>query len=181
MATLLLSVIGTVVGGPIGGAIGAMVGQQLDSRLFAPPGQRGPRLKELTVTTSSYGTPLPFGKMRAAGSIIWATDLQENREAAGGRKGRPSVTSFNYTVSLAVALASRPIAGIGRIWADGNLLRGSAGDLKTGGTLRIYYGHGDQPADPLIASDRGLDCPAFRGLAYCVFEDLHLGDFGNRI
>lgn len=183
MATLVFTAVGTALGGPIGGAIGSFVGNQVDHALAAGSRQEGPRLKELAVTTSSYGTPLPryFGQMRAAGTIIWATDFRENREVTGGGKGRPSVTSFNYTVSLAVALASRPIAGIGRIWADGNLLRGSAGDLKTGGTLRIYYGHGDQPADPLIASDRGLDCPAFRGLAYCVFEDLHLGDFGNRI
>src|SRR5690606_32056451 len=29
--------------------------------------------------------------------------------------------------------------------------------------------------------DRGAACPAFRGLAYCVFEGLQLADFGNRI
>lgn len=183
MATLVFTALGTALGGPIGGALGSLVGNQLDHALAGGSRQDGPRLKELAVTTSSYGTPLPriFGQMRVAGTIVWATNLQENREVTGGGKGRPSVTSFTYTVSLAVALSSRPIAGIGRIWADGNLLRGSAGDLKTGGALRIYRGVGDQPPDPLIASDRGLDCPAFRGLAYCVFEDLHLGDFGNRI
>lgn len=184
MATLLLSVIGTVVGGPIGGAIGAMVGQQLDSRLFAPPGQRGPRLKELTVTTSSYGTPVPmqFGKMRAPGTIIWATDLVEQRQRRGGGKGRPKVTTYSYSTSFAVDLSSRPILGVGRVWADGNLLRGAGGDLKTGGTMRIHTGEGDQAPDPLIAAAEGEDqCPAFRGLAYAVFEDLELGDFGNRI
>jgi hypothetical protein len=81
-----------------------------------------------------------------------------------------------------VALASRPIAGIGRIWADGNLLRGEAGDLKTGGTLRLHNGWGDQEPDPLIAAAEGAGrCPAWRGLAYAVFEDLELGDFFNRI
>lgn len=184
MATLLLSVIGTVVGGPLGGAIGAMVGQQVDARLFAPPGQRGPRLKELTVTTSSYGTPVPmqFGKMRAPGTIIWSTDLVEQRQRRGGGKGRPKVTTYSYSTSFAVALSSRPIQGVGRIWADGNLLRGAAGDLKTGGALRIHTGEGDQRPDPLIAAAEGEgQCPAFRGLAYAVFEDLELGDFGNRI
>jgi hypothetical protein len=83
-------------------------------------------------------------------------------------------------VSFAVALSSRPIVSLGRVWADGNLLRGAAGDLKAGGALRIYTGHGDQPPDPLIASAEAA-CPAFRGLAYCVFEALDLGDFGNRI
>src|SRR5690606_18845101 len=41
-------------------------------------------------------------------------------------------------------------------------------------------GHGDQAVDPLIASAQPA-CPAFRGLAYCVFEALPLADFGNRI
>src|SRR5690606_6900603 len=62
-----------------------------------------------------------------------------------------------------------------------NLLRGATGDLKVGGELRVYLGHGDQEADPLIASAQGAACPAFRGLAYCVFEELQLADFGKRI
>lgn len=43
-------------------------------------------------------------------------------------------------------------------------------------------GHGDQAPDPLIAAAETADqCPAFRGRAYAVFEDLDLSDFGNRI
>lgn len=122
-----------------------------------------------------------FGATRAAGTIIWASDLSESRETSGGGKGRPRTTQYSYTVSLAVALSSRPIEGVGRIWADGNLLRGAAGDLKTGGTLRVYLGHRDQQADPLLAAALGAQCPAHRGLAYAVLEDLQLGDFGNRI
>ncbi|MEO0061504.1 MAG: hypothetical protein RLZZ08_64 [Pseudomonadota bacterium] len=183
MATLVLTAVGTALGGPLGGAIGSLVGNQLDHALIGNGQRQGARLKELAITTSSYGTPIPrhFGKMRVAGSIIWATDIREASERTGGGKGRPATTSFSYSASFAVALSSRPISGLGRIWADGNLLRGAAGDLKTGGELRIYHGHGDQPVDPLIASDQGLACPAFRGLAYCVFEGLQLADFGNRI
>jgi len=91
------------------------------------------------------------------------------------------VTAYSYSVSFAVALASRPILGLGRIWADGNLLRGAAGDLKVGGSLRIHDGHGDQAPDPLIAADKGEEAPAFRGTAYALFESLELGEFGNRI
>lgn len=71
---------------------------------------------------------------------------------------------------------------MGRIWADGNLLRGAGGDLKVQGRLRVYNGYGDQPVDPLIAQHEGVsECPAFRNIAYAVFEDLALGDFGNRL
>ena len=183
MATLVFSAVGTALGGPLGGALGALVGNQLDHAIVGSPKREGPRLKDLAVTTSSYGTVIArhFGRLRASGTVIWATELQETKEKSGGSKGSPSLTAYAYTVSFAVALASRPIRDIGRIWADGSLLRGAAGDLKVGGQFRLYRGTGDQDPDPLIAADRGLDCPAFRNIAYCVFEDLQLANFGNRI
>ena len=182
MATMIFSAIGTLIGGPLGGAIGAFVGEQVDNSLFGGSIQ-GPRLNDLTVTTSSYGSPVPqhFGRMRVAGSIIWATDLVEHGKSQGG-KGSPSVTTYSYTSSFAVALSSRVLQGVGRIWADGTLLRGAAGDLKVGGTMRFYDGSHGQPQDSLIASDKGAAlCPAFRGTAYVVFENLDLSNFGNRI
>jgi hypothetical protein len=184
MATLVFSAIGTLIGGPLGGALGALAGRQVDSLIFGGGNREGPRLKELAATASSYGTTLPrhFGQMRVAGSIIWATDLVEHKQTQGSGKGKPSVTTYSYTASFAVALASRPILSVGRIWADGNLLRGAAGDLKASGTFRLYTGQGDQQADPLMLQVEGASrCPAYRGLAYAVFEDLDLGEFFNRI
>ncbi len=184
MATLVLTVVGSAIGGPIGGAIGAAIGQQVDSAIFAPRPREGPRLKELAVQTSSYGSQVPaiFGVMRVAGTVIWATDLVERRARSGGGKGRPMTANYSYSVSMAVALSSRPIARIGRIWADGNLLRGAAGDLKVDTQLRIYNGTEDQPLDPLMASaEQAGQCPAHRGMAYALFEDLQLADYGNRI
>lgn len=183
MATLVFGTLGSLVGGPVGGALGALLGREVDRRIAGTPLREGPRLKELAVSGSSYGQPIArqFGAMRAAGTIIWATDLAETGETAGGGKGQPKTTRYSYAVSLAVALSSRPILGVRRIWADGNLLRGAAGDLKTGGTLRVHSGHADQEPDPLLAAALGAQCPAHRGLAYAVFEDLQLADFGNRI
>ncbi len=183
MATLLLTAVGTAVGGPLGGAIGAFVGRQADSIIVGNGSREGPRLKELSVTTSSYGQPIPrnFGRMRVAGSVIWSTDLVETTTKEGGGKGRPSTKTYSYSASFAVALSSTPINRIGRIWADGNLLRGASGDLKVEGTMRAYLGNGDSPVDPAIAADKGGQVPAFRDCAYVVFENLQLADFGNRI
>ncbi|TCM16952.1 putative tail protein [Novosphingobium sp. PhB165] len=183
MATLVFSAVGTMVGGPIGGAVGSLVGSQVDAALFGSPNRQGARLKELDVTTSSYGQPIArhFGRMRVAGQMIWAADLVEHSEVLGGGKGAASVTNYSYTASFAVALSSRPILDLGRIWADGKLLRGEAGDLKTTGTLRIHTGAGDQDPDPLLLTAEGSRCPAHRDLAYVVFEDLDLSDFYNHI
>ncbi len=183
MATLVFSAIGTALGGPLGGVIGALVGRQVDSAIIGNGHVRGPRLKELEVTTSSYGSVISrhYGRMRVPGTIIWSTDLRETSETRGG-KNRPDVTTYSYSVSFAVALASRPIAGVGRIWADGRLLRGEAGDLKVPGRMRIYTGQSDQAPDPAIAAKEGTaNCPAHRGLAYLVFEDLDLSEFYNRL
>ena len=184
MATLVLTVVGGMVGGPVGAAIGAAVGQQVDAAIFKPKGREGPRLADLKVQASTYGQQIPklFGTMRVAGSVIWATDLIERRSKRGGGKGRPSTTEYSYAVSLAVALSSRPIGGIGRIWADGNLLRGSSGTFQERCTFRWHDGGEDQAVDPLIASALGIgSASAFRGIAYAVFEELELGAFGNRI
>ena len=68
------------------------------------------------------------------------------------------------------------IGGVGRIWADGKPL-----DL-TGKTIRVHRGTEDQAADDLIVAKEGAgNSPAYRGLAYVVFERLPLADFGNRI
>ncbi|OBV09955.1 phage tail protein [Erythrobacter dokdonensis] len=183
MATLLLTALGTAIGGPIGGTIGALIGRQADAAIFGGGSRQGPRLRELTVSTSSYGQPLArhFGRMRVPGTIIWSTDLIESKRKQKGRKGQPSTVTYSYSASFAVALSSTPLARLGRIWADGNLLRGALDDLKVAGKIRFYHGYGDDPVDPLIAADKGGLAPAFRDCAYVVFEELELGDFGNRI
>ncbi|WP_422056202.1 phage tail protein [Sphingomonas sp.] len=184
MATLVLMTVGGLFGGPVGAMLGSLAGQAVDRELlFKPKGREGPRLTELAVQTSSYGTPVPriFGTLRVAGTVIWATDLVEHRQREGG-KGRPTVTSYSYTASFAVALSARPILSVGRIWADGKLLRGAAGDWKVRTGFRLHPGSEDQAVDPLIASAEGAGlAPAHRGIAYAVFENLELEEFGNRI
>src|SRR3712207_7324619 len=76
----------------------------------------------------------------------------------------PRSTLFPYTTLF----RSRAVR---RIWADGKLLRGAAGDFKTATKFRLHLGGEDQAADPLIASAEGSDsCPAYRGTAYAMFE-----------
>ncbi|KKW91030.1 phage tail protein [Sphingobium chungbukense] len=186
MATIVLTALGTAIGGPLGAAVGGLIGNSLDHAvLFKPKGREGRRLTDMQVQTSTYGTQVPrlFGTLRVAGTVIWATDLQETKHRSGGGKGRPSVTSYSYSASFAVALSARAVRAVRRIWADGNLLRGAAGDFKTElGAFRLHRGGEDQPVDPLIAAAEGVGLtPAHRGMAYAVFEDLALADYGNRI
>lgn len=183
MATLVLSTVGTLLGGPVGGAIGSLLGQSIDQQLFGPGPREGPRLGDLSVQTSSYGTAIPriFGTMRVAGSIVWSTDLQEDSETQGA-KGQPETVTYSYSASFAVALSSRRISNIGRIWADGKLVRTAEGEFTVSTGFRFYDGSENQPVDPLIATIEGIDlAPAYRGTALALFEHLQLAEFGNRI
>ncbi|WP_265561954.1 phage tail protein [Sphingomicrobium arenosum] len=181
MATLVLSSVGQALGGPLGQAVGALVGQQIDQRLFAGPGHEGPRLGDLSVQGSRYGAVIPavHGRMRVAGTIIWATELEESQVVTGA-KGQGDRTTYSYSANFAVALSSKPGASVGRIWADGRLLRGALGDLKVGGLLRIHNQGELQDLDPLIGSIEAA-APAYRDMMVAVFEGLELAEYGNRI
>ncbi|MBA3668358.1 MAG: hypothetical protein H0W65_11680 [Sphingomonas sp.] len=184
MATLVLTAVGTALGGPLGGALGSLVGQTIDQQLLGPGPRKGPRLGDLSVQTSSYGSQIPrlYGTMRVAGTVVWATDLKEEEAIEGGGKGSPEAIAYRYSASLAVALSSRPIIRVKRIWADGKLIRGAAGDFKVRTDFRLVAGDEDQPVDPLIASIETIDqSTAFRGLALAIFENFELAEFGNRI
>jgi hypothetical protein len=179
MATIVLGTVGRLIGGPIGGIIGATLGGVIDNSLFGG-GPRGGRMSNLAVQSAAYGEPIPVitGRMRAAGNVLWSSGITESTE--GGGKGQGS--TYAYASSFAVGLAGRRIAGVGRIWADGKLIRDAGGDFLTPVTMRLHAGSEDQQADPVIAAFEGHGgAPAYRGIAYAVFEDLPLADYGNRI
>jgi hypothetical protein len=184
MATLVLTTLGTALGGPVGGALGSIIGQSIDRNLFGPAARRGPRLGDLRVQTSSYGTPIPriYGRMRIAGTVVWATELREQEVASAASKGGAGAVNYAYSASFAVALSSRGAPSVRRIWADGKLLRAADGTFQSKVGFRFLNGSEQQAVDPLIASIEGVDrSPAFRGMALAVFEDLALADYGNRI
>lgn len=192
MANLVMGVAGAVVGfyvgGPAGAQVGFMAGSALGGALFPPKGPDGPRLNDLAVQVSSYGNPITrlWGTHRIAGNIIWATELVEHESEQGGKGGGASYSTFSYTCSFAVALCEGEIDGVRRIWADGKLIC----DISTSNTgnqigftassFVVYHGTEAQMEDPTIQAHIG-NTPAYRGQAYCVFSDLQLEKFGNRI
>ncbi|GEP09594.1 baseplate multidomain protein megatron [Methylobacterium gnaphalii] len=196
MATLILGtvggVVGTAFGGPIGSAMGKVLGAAggslIDGALFGG-GTRyveGPRLSDVAGLTSTEGEPIPrvYGRARLGGTLIWATRplevantlVQRSSSGAKGGGSRTVTTSYGYYANIAVGICAGEIAFVRRVWADGREI-----DLTTR-AMRVHTGRADQAADPLIVAKEGADrAPAYRGLAYVVFERLALADFGNRI
>lgn len=188
MASLVVGAVGAAAGGaffgPLGASIGWMVGSAVGSMLD-PPKQSGPRLTDLKLQNSQYGQmrPILYGSARMAGNVIWQTDLVEHSHKQGG-KGGPKITTYTYTASFAVRLCDGPIAGVLRIWADSKLIYDTTGGQKNLAAipLTVYLGTETQLADPTMEVALGVgNVNANRGVAYCVFTDWDLGDYGNRI
>ncbi|MFA6964820.1 glycoside hydrolase/phage tail family protein [Bosea sp. (in: a-proteobacteria)] len=198
MATLLLQVAGSALGTALGGPIGAVIGQaiggiagaRIDQSLLGGSGGtrrvEGPRLTEIDGLASSEGAAIPrvYGRSRIGGQLIWATRFEEEikvsvtRTKSGG-KGSPKQktveTTYSYYANLAIGLCEGRIAFVRRIWVDGREL-----DVTTV-TMRVHHGDEGQEPDPLIAAKEAGATPAYRGLAYVVFERFPLGDYGNRV
>jgi len=190
-----LGVLGTTItGATIGSQLGALAGSYVDQALFGSSGEarpvEGPRLSDLHVTASTEGAPIPrvYGRARLGGQIIWADEIEEEAltgtsggsgkglGASGGGSQTQQTIEYRYYGSFAVAIAEGPISGIGRVWADGRLLNLS----KV--TYRLHRGRENQLPDSLIEAKLGADrAPAYRGVAYVVFERLPLARFGNRL
>lgn len=160
-------------GAALGRALGSIAGAALDARFLDPPVE-GPRLRDVHITEAREGAsiPLVYGRMRVGGQLIWAARFKERREVTGG-KGGPRVAEYSYTLSFAVALCQGEVSQVTRCWANGEPF-----DLSRA-NWRLHTGSETQEPDALIEAIEG-DAPAYRGVAYVVFEDLPVDDFGAR-
>ena len=185
MATLILGTVGRALGGPNGGVVGTFLGGSVDRPIFGSgPVRNGPRLTDLAVQSSADGQALPrlYGRIRVAGNVFGSLGIREAVQHSGGGERGPAINTYSYSASFAVAVSARAMNGIGRIWADGKLLRDASGAYLFPATVRSYTGDESQPPDPLIVAAEGIGlAPAYRGLAYLIFDDLPLADYANRI
>lgn len=201
---IALTVTGTVVGAYFGmPGLGTMAGSLLGGLIFPGGGgagqtAEGPRLTDLTVTSSAYGNSITelWGTMRLNGNVLWSDGIKEHKHTTkvkpqGGGKGMGSAPSqkqvtYTYTCSFAVGLCQGEANKVLRIWADTKLIYDVTGENKLDISVddldfRFYTGSETQMPDPHVMAKIGDDAPAYRGLCYIMFEDLPLEDFANRI
>lgn len=176
--------IGAFVGGPAGAEVGFMLGEALGAMIFKP---HGPQAADLKVQGSAYGRPIPIlcgGAYRIAGNVIWAGPPHEHD--IGDKKG-PSQTGVS--LSFACGLCEGPIIGVSRVWLDNKLVYDITNVWDTnrmrssytfGKKMTVYKGDETQMPDWLMESYEGAgNVPAHRGMAYVVFNELDLTDYGN--
>lgn len=203
-----ISLFGTAItGAAIGSAVGSIAGGFVDQALFGPlagaSGQtgiaQGPRLSDLKLGASSEGIVVPrvYGRARLPGQLIWATRFKEEvkvttQTTGGGQAGsgknllgsasssqgnKVKTEEYRYFANAAYAICEGPITRVGRIWADGKEL------AQANFAIRVYRGDETQGPDGLIAAKEGGSdhAPSYRGIAYVVFDNMPLVDFGNRL
>lgn len=197
-------VIGFISGGPTGALYGAQIGMMAGGYIDPPKGPtiNGPRLSDLSAQTSTYGSPIPriYGTVATHGNVIWLQGnkltevVRKEKQGGKGGGGGATVKTYSYYATFAVGLAdvskTGPIQGVRRIWVGGNLIYDAGSDdLETiiasnhsAQGFRVYFGDEDQQPDPRMQADLGVaNCPAYRGLAYIVFYDFALKDYGNSL
>ena len=199
MASVVLKSVGSAVGnallpgigGALLGGLGSNLGNIIDGQLGLGTTVTGPQLQNLSVQDSRYGAGIPiiYGNARVAGNVIWSTDLiqtQHNSSTVGGKGGSTSgVTEITYTYSVhcAVGICAGPIAGLNTIWADSTIIYQDG--IWTPGifdSVTIYTGGAGQAPDSFMQSILGAgNVPAYQGIAYIVFDNLQLSNFGSRL
>lgn len=176
-------------GAALGWSIGGMVGG-----LFGPSQKvQGPRLADLKLTASTYGAPIPyvFGHPRIGGQVIWGSDRREISTTTSRRAKGPKVktTSFTYEIDLLIKLTCNSMAGIRKIFVNGELQWTAADDADFGSInastaladrITVYPGGDDQLPDPTYEAAVGIgNAPAYRGSLTVMLEGLQLGNSGQ--
>lgn len=192
-------VIGFYFGGPAGAQFGMAVGGAVGGAVD-PETIRAPSIGDAQQQTTAagvprpvvYGHPAPF-----AGNLIDGEHKARKIIVTEGGKGGPEVESERFLLTSAIRICEGPIAGIVRIWRNGEVVydRRTIDDMPQwgGGSVfgifqyiaevrawsmafqqraRIYLGDEDQLPDPALEAIHGVgNTPYYKGTAYMVIED----------
>ncbi|MGH8083879.1 MAG: phage tail protein [Lysobacter sp.] len=199
IGTVVGGVIGFYFGGPAGAqlgmAIGGAVGGAIDPEVIKAPGI-GDAQRQTTQAgvprAVVYGHPAPF-----MGNIIDGEAKARKIIVEEGGKGGPVVESERFLLTSAIRICEGPIAGIVRIWRNGEvvydvrtyeevkdydpgeydnifewLAEMRARSLQFKNRARFYLGTEDQLPDAALEAIHGVgNTPYYRGTAYIVVED----------
>lgn len=194
MAQLVLAVAGAAIGYGItataaGASYGWMAGTLLGAAFAPDQNISGPRLEDLTVSSSAYGAAIPYlqGTMRISGQLIWASDKREivTETDVGGKGGSTTQTTYTYQADIHFLLTDVEIYDVTRIWSNGKLIYNktdgavstsvdASDNTNTWSRVTVYTGAADQMPDP----DGHPDAPAYRGRGSIFFKDYGLGSSG---
>lgn len=185
--------VGYYLGGSWGAAIGSYIGSQVGLAIEGPQQVQGPRLDDLKLTGSSYGTPIAYieGHPRVAGTIIWASAKREiaTTTEVGGKGGAEAEqTTYSYEIDVLILLSANQIAGIRRVWSNSRLAWSvfdqaaatNSTSVPDWAEMIVYTGEAAQLPDPTYEAAVGVgNAPAYRGRGTVLLRGLNLGGSGQ--
>lgn len=142
---------------------------------------RADMIADFQINTASYGEVVPeiLGTTRVSGNIIDYEDFTAHehktttRTGKGGRSKHTDI-SYTYTVAAAIALCEGPIAGIGKVWKDKEVLQYPNENIQ----LTLFNGAVAQAPWPYMTSKHPDKALPYSGLAYMAGV-VDLGDRGS--
>lgn len=170
-----------------------MAGSLIGAAFTPAQKSEGPRLSDLTVGSSAYGTALPYleGSARMSGQVVWASAKRELATTTSqGKGGGAETTSYSYEIDLFILLTDNEIADVTRIWSNGKLIWSIAdgvspatleasGNTNRWSRMTVYNGNASQLPDPDYEAAVGTaNAPAYRGRGTVFIKSLGLGSIG---
>lgn len=166
------------------GIVGALIDNYIVSSLTSGTTVEQGKMSDLDVQTATLGSGIVkgYGTTRVTGNLIWGTKFTEHitEDTQGGGKGgggqKVTTKTYSYSASFAILLCEGQISSIKKVFADGTEFDLSSVDY------RLYTGTETQNPDDFMEGIEGAGyVPAYRGMAYIVFRNMNLSDYGNRI
>jgi hypothetical protein len=198
--------LGAAIGGMIGGALDPPKGPKIEGpRLNDLSVQTSTYGAQIPVIKGSVAT---FGNIFWVENNALKESKKTEEQGGKGGGGSAEYTTYSYSATFALGLCLGPVDSVRRIWCSGKLIYDSGDgtisgvlanniitsiwpgsdpiyafpEAAAGGAIRIYTGTSTQEPDPRMQAALGVaNTPAYRGLAYIVFEDFQLADFGNSL
>ena len=166
------------------GLLGAVIDNALISSMSSGQTVEQNKMSDLDLQTATLGTGIAkcYGTCRITGNIIWGTKFTEHitTSTQGGGKGgggsKVTTKTYTYSSSFAIMICEGEIDSIVKVFADGSEFDLSSVDY------RLYKGTESQLPDDFMEGIEGTGkVPAYRGMAYIVFRNMDLTNYGNRI
>lgn len=187
MAQLVLGVAGAAVGSLFGvPQLGWMIGVGLGSA-FAPKQKfEAPQIADTRFARVDLGQSITWvaGSPQVAGNVIYTSIKRPiaHTEEAGGKNGGGAESSYwTYEIDVYIKLSENPIAGVSRVWKNGDLIYGD-GVTRNGiwADMRVYTGEEGQLPDPDFEAAVGAQkAQAHLGCGAVFIKSLQLDSGGN--
>lgn len=124
---------------------------------------------QLQTSAATQAIPLLWGRNRIAPNLIWYGDFKTIKKKKKSGKGGVTTETYEYKVSVAMALCEGTISGIDAAWKDQSVSTFAAT------TFSIFYGTTPQSPWGYLSARHPSEALNYAGVAYVAGSDIDLG------